>query len=245
MEILLIVLCIIASGRFRRAGEKGAGKYIGGIWGTWGGSILLASMIGSATGSIGAIYAVVFICYAVEIGIAVSMMKAGQGYLDYRETQKLIEEKKAQDSREKKLEAEMASLRQQVAVMQSGTQPSRVTTPTVNVSKQDYYALADKLAHYHTFSMDESEADQMELELLAGGNDALTNILQYLLHCGQGKQSQGWWSNSKRLVRLIRRFPGEDHANILTQLVNYPSNIWEYQEQVKNVAEEELKGRLS
>jgi len=105
----------------------------------------------------------------------------------------------------------------------------------------DYYAIADKLAHSITWSIGESEVDEMENKLLAGGADALTAILTYLLHCGQGKQSQGWWSNAKRLVRLIRRFPNEDYANILTQLINYSSNIWEYQTQVKEVAEDELK----
>jgi len=62
-----------------------------------------------------------------------------------------------------------------------------------------------------------------------------------LLDCGQGKQSEGWWSNVSRLVRLIRRFPSDDHVKILTRLIKFESDIYEYQTQVKNVAEEELK----
>jgi hypothetical protein len=107
-------------------------------------------------------------------------------------------------------------------------------------STSDWYALADKLAHFITLGMDESEADRMEEILLSGGKDVLTVILTYLLHCGQGKQSQGWWNNAKRLVRLIRRFPNEDYINILTQLVNFQCNIWEFQTQVKNVAQEQI-----
>ncbi|MDR1687945.1 MAG: hypothetical protein LBS21_04955 [Clostridiales bacterium] len=42
VEIYLIVMCIIAANRFRAAGEKGVGKYIGGVWGCIGGGFILA-----------------------------------------------------------------------------------------------------------------------------------------------------------------------------------------------------------
>lgn len=114
--------------------------------------------------------------------------------------------------------------------------------------KTDYNALSDKLAHLgEPLSLDgneykeyESEIGKMEEQLLSGGTDALTNIVDYLLGCGQGRQSQYWWNNAKRLVRLIRRFPDTDHETPLKRLIYHQSNIWEYQTQVKNVAQEEL-----
>jgi hypothetical protein len=101
--------------------------------------------------------------------------------------------------------------------------------------------LVDELAHFHTMTLDESEAVTMENELLKRGGDILPVIVDYLLSCSTGRQCEGWWHNAKRLVKLIHRFPNADHKTQLNRLINQQSNIWEYQIQVKDIAETELK----
>jgi hypothetical protein len=88
--------------------------------------------------------------------------------------------------------------------------------------------------------MDESEADAMEDKLLKNGSEALQVIMDYLLFCSSGRQRDYCWNNAKRLVRLIRRFPGVNHEALLYRLINQQSNIWEYQTQVKDIARSEL-----
>jgi len=112
--------------------------------------------------------------------------------------------------------------------------------PSGTVNPVDFRNLVDQLAHYQSFSMDQSEVIAMEKELLAGGTTALNRIVDYLLYCGSGGQSEYWWNNASRLVMLIRRFPGADHQALLQKLLNRTSNIWEYQTQIRDVAEQEL-----
>lgn len=113
-------------------------------------------------------------------------------------------------------------------------------TPSVSVDKANYRKLADQLAHYQSFSMDQSEVDAMEKGLLAGGEESLNIIMNYLLSCGSGAQTEYWWNNARGLVKLIRRFPDADHKALLQRLLDRSSNIWEYHTQIKDVAEQEL-----
>jgi hypothetical protein len=79
----------------------------------------------------------------------------------------------------------------------------------------------------------------MEEQLLAGGEVAQEAIFNYLIFCSSGKESAGWWSQARRLVKLIARFdlsPDSKAEQLLTQLQEKPSNIWEYETQVKHVA---------
>ena len=101
--------------------------------------------------------------------------------------------------------------------------------------------LVDELAHFHTMTLDESEAIAMENELLKRGSEILPILVDYLLFCSTGRQSEGWWYNAKRLVKLIHRFPNVNHKMQLSRLINQQSNIWEYQTEVKDIAETELK----
>jgi len=101
--------------------------------------------------------------------------------------------------------------------------------------------LVDELAHFHTMTLDDSEAKAMENELLKRGSEILPVIVDYLLFCSTGRQSEGWWYSAERLVKLIRRFPKADHTMHLNRLINQQSNIWEYQTQIKDIAKIELK----
>jgi hypothetical protein len=89
-------------------------------------------------------------------------------------------------------------------------------------------------------SLDESKEETLEAHLLAGGDAALQAVSDYLIWCSTGREANGWWNNSERLVKLIRRFPGAGAEHILNALLSQSSQIWEYQTQVKAVAEAEL-----
>ena len=118
---------------------------------------------------------------------------------------------------------------------------SRLQTIEASISLLPLKNLVDKLAHFHTMTLDESEAEVMENELLKRGREILPVIVDYLLFSSTGRQSEGWWFNAKRLVKLISRLPNVDHTMYLNRLINQQSNIREYQTQVKNIAETELK----
>ena len=121
MEIMLIVFCIIAANRFSTAGEKGVSKYILGVWGTWLGSIILGSIIVGATGSAGLMYFFIIIAYVIEVIIAVSAMKAGKAYMEYREAEKAAQEKKLQEEQQQ-LIMNMAAMQQQLSSLHTSTQ---------------------------------------------------------------------------------------------------------------------------
>lgn len=106
------------------------------------------------------------------------------------------------------------------------------------------WKLIDDYAHYTSFSIGEDEEEKkMKKELLAGGPEVAEDIVNYLIQCGRGNPivSAGWWNNSSSLVRLIKEFPNVDHKSKYEKLVNFSSNIWEYQTQIKMIAEEELR----
>ena len=107
--------------------------------------------------------------------------------------------------------------------------------------KPDYYALTNDLANFFTFSIDESEADLMEEQLLKGGNEALYIIMEYLFNCGRGLNQTSWWNSSWRLVKLIRRFPDNDHSVLLNNLIDFNSNIYEYHTHIIETAQRELQ----
>lgn len=77
-------------------------------------------------------------------------------------------------------------------------------------------------------------------ELVAGGLDAHSAIVNYLLSCARGGEKEGWWYNAAALVRLMGRLPTVSHADDYRMLMACRSNIWEFQTQVKDVAEQEL-----
>jgi len=121
VEIILITFCIIAANRFNSAGEKGVSKYILGIWGIWLGSIILSTIIGGATGSAGLMYFFIIIAYFIEVIIAVSAMKAGKAYMEYREAEKAAQEKKLQEEQQQ-LIMNMAAMQRQLSSVQTSTQ---------------------------------------------------------------------------------------------------------------------------
>jgi hypothetical protein len=105
----------------------------------------------------------------------------------------------------------------------------------------DYRALTEQLANFVSLTLDDDETlKPLEEQLLAGSGKARGVIVDYLLFCASGRQREGWWHGASRLVRLIPRFGLDDGEQALTRLVDQPSNIWEYETQVKNVARELL-----
>jgi len=126
IEIILIVLCIVAAGRFRSAKEKGVSKYILGVWGTWLGAFILAILFGSGTGSVAVIYIIIGIGYIAEIGIAVSAMKAGKSYMEYWAIKKEAEERGAQEEN-RKLAEKVEKLQKQVTDMKPSAQQTADT----------------------------------------------------------------------------------------------------------------------
>ena len=94
IEILLIVFSLIISSRFKQAGQKGAKKYILGIWMTYLGALVLAGMIGGIAESVGgdsamlgAIYPILIIGYIIEIVVACKGMSHSKRLLLEIQTQ--------------------------------------------------------------------------------------------------------------------------------------------------------------
>jgi len=88
LEILLIVFSVRISNRFSQAGQKGAKKYILGIWMTYLGALVLAVICGGVADSFGSegamlavIYSFLIIGYVVEIIIACRGMSHGKRLL--------------------------------------------------------------------------------------------------------------------------------------------------------------------
>ena len=107
--------------------------------------------------------------------------------------------------------------------------------------KEMYTSLARQLANTVNFSLDQSKENELEAQLLAGGDIAMQAIEKFLTgRCATGVEDPGWWHSAERLVKLIARYYGKQAESHLKHLIWTPSQIWEYQTQVKNVAQREL-----
>ena len=88
VEIILIVLSVKISGRFKQAGQEGAKKYILGIWMTYLGAFVLAVAFGSMAAAGGndeamlaTIYILLIVGYIIEIIVACKGMSHGKRLL--------------------------------------------------------------------------------------------------------------------------------------------------------------------
>jgi hypothetical protein len=124
VEIVLIVLCVNISKRFRTAGEKGAWKYILGIWGTLLGALIIGAVLGVVLENPATIYVVMLIAYIISVCIAVSGMKAGKSFMEYHEKQKQEQEQKDRAKNEQ-LAAQVADLQGRLSEMQANAQQAR------------------------------------------------------------------------------------------------------------------------
>jgi hypothetical protein len=97
--------------------------------------------------------------------------------------------------------------------------------------------LADELAH---ICPPDKEIAVKEAELIKGGGQSAEAVVAYLLECGKGQVSEGWWDNAVGVVRLIRKIPGADHFKLLSALAQYKSNLAEYDRWVAATAQDEL-----
>ena len=105
---------------------------------------------------------------------------------------------------------------------------------------QYYRQLADEYAHEENLFADNPGKKELERKLLAGGKDAVTAITEYLISCGAGQVSYGWWNGAAGLTCMLRKIAGKSVEKDLNRLKNYSTNIWEYHTQVKETAEKEL-----
>ncbi len=137
-------------------------------------------------------------------------------------------------------EATEAPVQEVKAEASAAIPPTQGENEEKPLSTSEIANLVDKLAHFSTFGMDRSEEEQMGAELLKGGDTALKAIVNYLIFCASGRQSNYWWSNASYLVKMIKEFPGADLEQIYNALINQNTNIWEYHTQIKDVAEQEL-----
>ena len=103
-----------------------------------------------------------------------------------------------------------------------------------------YKQLANAYAHEENLFADNPRKKELEEQLLAGGKDAITAIREYLISCGAGQISYGWWNGAAGLTCMLRKIAGKDAEKDLNRLKNLPTNIWEYHTQVKETAEKEL-----
>lgn len=103
-----------------------------------------------------------------------------------------------------------------------------------------YKQLADAYAHEENLFADNPRKKELEEQLLAGGNDAVTAIREYLISCGAGQVSYGWWNGAAGLTRMLRKIAGQSAEKDLSRLKKLSTNIWEYHTQVKETAEKEL-----
>ena len=78
------------------------------------------------------------------------------------------------------------------------------------------------------------------------GKDAAQALKSYLMTCAAGKEQYGWWTNASLIVECIPLAAGDSEADKLilmawlSQLVNVPSNIYEYDNDVRRYAQVEL-----
>lgn len=103
-----------------------------------------------------------------------------------------------------------------------------------------YKQLADAYVHEENLFADNPKKKELEEQLLAGGKEAVTAIREYLISCGAGQVSYGWWNGAAGLTCMLRKIAGKDAEKDLNRLKNLPTNIWEYHTQVKETAEKEL-----
>lgn len=103
-----------------------------------------------------------------------------------------------------------------------------------------YKQLADAYVHEENLFADNPKKKELEEQLLAGGKEAITAIREYLISCGAGQVSYGWWNGAAGLTCMLRKIAGKDAEKDLNRLKNLPTNIWEYHTQVKETAEKEL-----
>lgn len=103
-----------------------------------------------------------------------------------------------------------------------------------------YKQLADAYVHEENLFADNPKKKELEEQLLAGGKEAVTAIREYLISCGAGQVSYGWWNGAAGLTCMLRKIAGKDAEKDLNRLKNLPTNIWEYHTQVKETAEKEM-----
>ena len=83
-------------------------------------------------------------------------------------------------------------------------------------------------------------------QFVAYGKTAAQVMKSYLMTCAAGREKYGWWTNSSLLVECIALSAGSSDADRLmlqawlVQLVNVPSNIYEYNSNVRRFAQVEL-----
>lgn len=107
-------------------------------------------------------------------------------------------------------------------------------------SIHQYKQLVDEYAHEENLFADNPKKKELEEQLLAGGKEAVTAITEYLISCGEGQVSYGWWNGAAGLTCMLRKIAGKDAEKDLSRLKNLSTNIWEYHTQVKETAEKEL-----
>ena len=111
-------------------------------------------------------------------------------------------------------------------------------------SNKATWTVIDEYAHCHTSIFEESDEEkELKKDLLSRGPEIVDIIVDYLIKCGLGHPSieSYWWSNAKGLVRIIKEFPDTDYETQYKRLISLNSNIWEYQTEIKEVAQEELR----
>ena len=106
--------------------------------------------------------------------------------------------------------------------------------------KQRYMQFADQYAHEENLFADNPKKKELEVQLLAGGKDAMEAITGFLTSCGAGMVKYGWWNGAAGLTCMLRKIGGNDAEAYLLRLKNLSTNIWEYHTQVKETAEKEL-----
>ena len=107
----------------------------------------------------------------------------------------------------------------------------------------DLNKMVRDFATYVSLSLDQSELDDMEKQLLAEGDAAEETIFSFLARCSYGGVGDiRWWSQAKRLTRMLPKFKSAKVKDHLRQLADNASrtNIWEYHTEIANVAKEEL-----
>jgi len=107
----------------------------------------------------------------------------------------------------------------------------------------DLNKLVADFAVYVNLTLDESELDAMEQKLLAEGDAAEAAIFSFLTRCSFGGVGNiRWWSQAKRLTRMLPKFHSGKVKEHLKQLADNASrtNIWEYHTEIAGPAKEEL-----
>ncbi|MDI9498319.1 MAG: hypothetical protein QM270_07530 [Bacillota bacterium] len=107
----------------------------------------------------------------------------------------------------------------------------------------DLQKLVRDFATYTSLSLDESALDEMERQLLDVGDPAEAVIFNFLWNCSMGSMDGiRWWSQARRLTRMLPKFRSPELKQQLTLLVDNATrnNSWEYHTEIANVAKEEL-----